>query len=76
MYIINFGSTKVIHDDGDVDYMFRLMIENNMLHLCICSSEVEFVLTCNSVICLKKSIMLPFNEIQSFVDCVCNDEFV
>ncbi len=31
---------KVIHDDGDVDYMFMLMAENNILHLCVRSNEV------------------------------------
>jgi len=40
LYKINFVSTKVIHDDGDVHYMFMLMIENNMLHLCVHSIEV------------------------------------
>jgi len=31
---------QVIHDDGDVDYMFRLIVENNILHLCVRSIEV------------------------------------
>jgi len=26
---------QVIRDDGDVDYMFRLMVENNILHICV-----------------------------------------
>jgi len=32
--------SKVIHDDVGVDYMFRLMVENNMLHLCVHFIEV------------------------------------
>jgi len=32
--------SQVIHDDGDVDYMFRLMVENNIFHLCVHSIEV------------------------------------
>jgi len=31
---------KVIHDDGNVDYMFRLMVENNILHICVRSIEL------------------------------------
>ncbi|AES97143.1 hypothetical protein MtrunA17_Chr5g0419781 [Medicago truncatula] len=31
---------KIIPDDGNIDYMFRLMVENNMLHLCVRSIEV------------------------------------
>jgi hypothetical protein len=31
---------KIIHDDGDEDYIFRLMVENNMLHLFVISIEV------------------------------------
>jgi len=31
---------KVIHEDGDVDYMFRLIVENNILHLCVRSIEL------------------------------------
>jgi len=29
-----------IRDDGNVDYMFRLMVEYNILHLCVWSIEV------------------------------------
>jgi len=32
--------SKVIHDDSVVDYMFRMMVENNMLHLCVRFIEV------------------------------------
>jgi len=28
---------QVINNDGDVDYMFRLMVENNISDLCVCS---------------------------------------
>ena len=31
---------QVICDDGDIDYMFRLMVENSIVHLCVRSIEV------------------------------------
>jgi len=31
---------QVIHDEGDIDYMFRLMVENTILHLCVRSIKV------------------------------------
>jgi len=31
---------QVIYDDGGVDYMFRLTVENNILHRCVCSMKV------------------------------------
>jgi len=34
--IINFS--EVNHDDGDVEYMFMLMIKNNKLYLCVRSN--------------------------------------
>jgi len=32
--------SQVICDDGNVNYMFRLMVENNILYLCVLSIEV------------------------------------
>jgi len=32
--------SQVIHDDSDIDYMFRLMVEKTILHLCVGSIEV------------------------------------
>jgi len=31
---------QVIRDDSDIDFMFRLMVENNILHLCVWSIEM------------------------------------
>jgi hypothetical protein len=31
---------QILEDDSDVDYMFRLMVENNTLYLCVRSVEV------------------------------------
>jgi len=31
---------KVIHDDVNVDYILRLMVENSILHPCVRSFEV------------------------------------
>ena len=29
---------KLIEDDSDIGFMFRSMVENNVLHLCVCSN--------------------------------------
>lgn len=33
---------QLIEDDRDVDYMFRLMVENNILRLYVWSNEVQY----------------------------------
>jgi len=42
---------QLIEDHSDIDYMFRLMVQNNILHLYVQSIEGLCLLACNSVMC-------------------------
>jgi len=54
-------SPQVIRDDSDIEFMFRSMVENNVLYLCVCSN-------CSSQI-VSRDLISFYRLLTLFVYC-------